>query len=487
MKSFLLNARERAFPASWAGKKMLRFVAIFLTVLAFASLLWPGSRHSRVAILANTNVTIADTVKCNPGIDLLRRLEVVKLAAYTRREIVVDFSPDPLPIRQHVDQPLWAEERGTTENKQPTELEDSRDGCSIPTPMAVQVVKPPKPVDASHIDFGVATTAERLSESLDQFVHWAGYTRTRIFALIEPDDQGAEGIRAVKAKAEDLGINLYVTVSEDDYLHRYFALVPLLEENRRESTQWACIIDDDTFFLSMHALVEALKGYDHTKPMYIGGLSEGLPQIANFGMIAFGGAGVFLSQPMLTQVAAVYEDCERMTYTGDRRIGNCIYEYTTARLTVDHRLRQLDLMEDASGFFEAGREPPLSVHHWKSWFKADMPKLGVVSELCGDTCLLRQWRFSDGWILTNGFSVIRYGFKTDPGDISMEMTWDAHNGANMEGYLHELGPLRPKDEGKHSYLLVDAELEPNGRVTQWYIMRDSWHGDQVLELSWRKR
>lgn len=484
MNNLLLNAREWSLPASWAGKKMVRFVAIFVTIGAFVTLLWPSSRHPGAAMHANSNVTISNNVKCDPDIDLLRRLEIVKLAAYTRREIVVEFSPDPLPITQYIDTPLMSGDLGTLENNEPGE---ARDGCSIPAPMAIQVTKPPKPVDASHIDFGVATTVTRLDESLDQFVHWAGYTRTRIFALIEPDETGSEGVREVKAKADALGINLYVTVSEDDYLHRYFALIPLLEENRRESTQWACIIDDDTFFISMYALVEALKGYDHTKPMYIGGVSEGLPQIATFGMIAFGGAGVFLSQPMLTQVASVYEDCEQMTYSGDRRIGNCIYEHTTTRLTVDHRLRQLDLMEDASGFFESGREPPLSVHHWKSWFKADMPKLGVISDLCGDTCLLRQWHFSDDWILTNGFSVVRYGFKPPKDDISMEMTWDSHNGANQEGYLHELGPLRPKDENKRSYLLADAEDESNGRVTQWYIMRNPKRGDEVLELSWRKR
>ena len=485
MKSIFLGVRDRALPASWAGKKMLRFVVILLTVVAFAALLWPSSRHPKSALHTNSNITVANDVKCDPDVNMLRRLEIEKLAAYTRREIVVDISPDPLPITQLVDKPLLQGDFGAPGQN---ELGEPQDGCSIPTPMAIQVNKPPKTVDASHIDFGVATTVGRLNDSLDQFAHWAGYTRTRIFALIEPEKIGAHAsIREVKAKAEALGVNLYITESDDDYLHRYFALIPLLEENKRAQTRWACIIDDDTFFLSMPALVKAFDAYNHTESMYVGGVSEGLPQIATFGLMAFGGAGVFLSRPLLGQLASVYEQCEQMTYTGDRRIANCVYQYTTTRMTVDHRLHQLDLMEDASGFFESGREPPLSVHHWKSWFKADMPKLSVVSELCGDTCLLRQWRFSDNWILTNGFSVVQYGYQPGPDDITMEMTWDPHNGANDEGYLHELGPLRPKDEAKRSYLLTDAVLEPNGRVTQWYVQRDSRFGDQVLELSWRKR
>ena len=139
-----------------------------------------------------------------------------------------------------------------------------------------------------------------------------------------------------------------------------------------------------------------------------------------------------------------------MEFTGDRRISLCIYQYTPAKLTIDHRLRQLDMMGDVTGFFETGREPPLSVHHWKSWFHADMPKVASISELCGDTCLLRQWWFADGWLLTNGFSVVKYSTDVDPFDKTMELTWESHNGAVHESYLHELGPLRPKDWNKIS-------------------------------------
>lgn len=481
----LFRNREGSIPASWAWKKVMRFAIVIVAVMGFAALLWPSSPPHRVAMHAYSNVTVSSDVRCDLDAEMLYRIGVRKLVAYTRREMVVDVVADPLPVRQRVDQPLldvkWKPSASSeVEPGQPP------DGCTIPTPMQVQVVQPPKMAVAPHIDFGVATTIGRLNESLDQFAHWAGYTRTRIFALIEPDETG-KGISYVKTKAENLGINLFITESEDDYLHRYFALIPLMEEHTREQTQWACIIDDDTFFLSMSALVDALAEYDHTKPMYIGGLSEGTPQIAVFGIIAFGGAGVFLSRPLLSELAAVYDECEQMTYTGDRRIANCVYQYTTTRMTIDHRLHQLDLMKDASGFFESGREPPLSVHHWKSWFQADMPKLSVISELCGDTCLLRQWQFGDGWMLTNGFSVIKYGFPPEPGDLSMEMTWEPHNGAVEESYLHELGPLRRKDEMKESFLLEDAVMEENGRVRQWYVKRDSTLGDEVLELSWRKR
>ncbi|KAJ6096602.1 hypothetical protein N7486_007348 [Penicillium sp. IBT 16267x] len=462
---------------------MMRFVIIILAVTLFAAMLWPSSSSHDSPLHAQSNITISSSVKCDPDVNMLRRMNVAKLAKYTRREIIAEFSAENLPMTQQVDQPVFGEKYIQPNTD---EIEGALDRCSVATPLTIQVPKPPNIPDASHIDFGVATTVSRLNESLDQFVHWAGYTRTRIFALIEPDESGV-GIESVRAKADAMGVNLLITEANDDYLHRYFALIPLLEDNLRESTQWSVIIDDDTFFPSMPALVDALAAYDHTKPMYIGGVSEGVPQIAAFGLIAFGGAGVILSRPLLSELTAVYDECERMTFSGDRRIANCIYQYTNTRMTVDHRFHQLDLMKDASGFFESGRELPLSVHHWKSWFQADIPKLSVISELCGPTCLLRRWKFSDGWMLTNGFSVVKYGWMPGPNDLSMEMTWEPHNGANTESYLHELGPLRPKDLEKVSYLLADSVVEEDGSVRQWYIMRDADLGDEILELSWRKR
>ncbi|KAJ5485289.1 hypothetical protein N7539_005277 [Penicillium diatomitis] len=484
--------------ASWAWRKIARFAIAFLAVLGVLILLWPSRAREAPAAAAapaddagpvQSNFTISPNVKCDVDLKMLDRFGVEKLAQYTRRRIAVTFSDEQVPMRQQMDQPLLeGQTRGAASGGE-SPHEQALDGCTIPAPITIVTPRPPKMADASHIDFGVATSISRLNESLDQFAHWAGYTRTRIFAIVEPmesESDTREGIANVKAKADSIGINLIVSESKDDYLHRYFALVSLLEKNLREATQWACIIDDDTFFLSMPALVQALGEYDHTKPMYVGGLSEGIPQISEFGIMAFGGAGVFLSRPLLSILGTVYEVCEQMTWTGDRRIAHCIYDHTTTKLTVDHRLRQLDLLDDASGFFESGREQPLSVHHWKSWFHMDMPKLSTISEVCGPSCLLRQWQFSDGWFLTNGYSIVKYGFPPAPDDVSVEMTWNPLNGATIESYLHELGPIRRKDEHKMSYLLQDSQMESDGSVTQWYILRDKIQGDQIFELTWQK-
>ncbi|BCR96997.1 glycosyltransferase family 31 protein [Aspergillus luchuensis] len=469
-------------PRSSIGKrKLLRFVVISCIVTSFTIFLWPRLESERVTTETVSNITITSDVGCQPDFEALRRLNVQKLTQYVRREVVASETPsNVLPLSQRLQVPLFPQKPHGDQLHLPEEL--LHEDCLIPNPVSLQVPTPPRHADASHIDFGVATTIERLNDSLDAFSHWAGYTNAHIFALVEPDERAHE----VLLKADALGINLSISESSEEYQRRYFSLVPHLAKNARPETKWSCVMDDDTFFLSMPELVKGLKEYDETKPMYVGGLSESIPQVGVFGLMGFGGAGVFLSRPLIQELSRpeVFEDCQRMDVTGDRRISLCIYQYTSVRLTIDHRLHQLDMMGDVSGFFEAERQPPLSVHHWKSWFHADMAKASAVTEICGDSCLLRKWHFGDGWILTNGFSVVKYSSEKKPGDRSMELTWDSHNGAVFESYLHELGPLRLKDEGKISYLHEDAIIDGN-RVRQWYVHRDPEQGDQVLELIWR--
>ncbi|KAK9583138.1 hypothetical protein V6Z92_007303 [Aspergillus fumigatus] len=472
-----------AMGASWMWKRrVLRFSVALLIVAGFTYQLWPRAVYMpEEPPKIIQNITITSGVKCEPDFDVLRRLDVQKLSQYERRDMFVARSSEPeLPIRQRLNIPFLQQPLSGDEARRMGL--PSQDDCYIEPPVTVEVPPSPASVDASHIDFGVATTLERLNDSLDAFTHWAGYTRTRIFALVEPDER----VEEVQAKADSLGINLFVTQSEEEYQTRYFSLVAHLAKNMRPRTRWACVIDDDTFFLSMAALVDALAEYDDTKPMYIGGLSESVSQIGIFGLMGFGGAGVFLSRPLVQQLSNrdVFEACQAMPHTGDRRISLCIYQHTETKLTVDNRLRQLDMRGDASGFFESGREPPLSVHHWKSWFQADMAKLSVITNLCGDKCFLRQWQFSDGWTLTNGFSIAKYSTEIDLDDKTMEVSWVGDNGAVDESFMHALGPLRPKDTGKFSYLLEDSVFLGN-QVRQWYVHRDAEKGDQIIELIWK--
>lgn len=466
---------EKLFPASATpSRKVLRIFAAISLVVAF--FLFYSHLRARYDLVA-TAKEVSPERMCGVDVKVLGRYGLSGSVHYVRREIVARHTDKPVPMSTRLDIPLL-DTQSVNLSHSATD-QDYTANCS--EPIVVEVPIPPAPVDASHIDFAIATSGDRLIGALDAFAHWASDSNARIFSLIEPYGD----IKKIKRKASSLGINLIIFESDAEYNDRYSSLVKLLAENAREETKWSCIMDDDTFFPSLPKLVEMLAKYDETKPYYIGGLSESDKQVAVFGIIAYGGAGMFFSRPLMDQLRDVWDKCEADMEHGDGKIAHCIYQYTTTKLTVDPGLRQLDLMGDASGFFEAARPVPVSVHHWRSWFDADMVKLSAVALVCGTTCLLRQWRFSDGWILTNGYSVIRYSTNIPDDDISMEKTWDDMNGATDESWLYTLGPLRPKDPKKFSYRLEDVVIE-DGLIRQFYIHRSLLEGDRVLELAWRK-
>ena len=343
------------------------------------------------------------------------------------------------------------------------------------------------PVDASNIVFGVATTLDRLEQSLLPFSHWAGHTGTRILSLIDSNSGSTGQIAKVLRDATDLGIDLHIArqnlseyASEGD---RNFALTKYLYKNQPDSQpQWAAFIDDDTFFPSMEALMQRLDQYDAALPQYIGGLAEDLHQLQNFGYMAYGGGGIFVSMPLLEQVNEHFDECNGTGFEGgDKRLAQCIYSHTTTKLSWESGLHQTDLHGDPSGFYEADRVQPLSIHHWKSWNDVDIVGLSAVSSICGTACLLQRYRFADGWNLVNGFSIFKYSDGYSAGNAAaMEETWS--DGGN---YMHSLAPLKPKDDGKVSYRL-GRSLVDAGRVRQFYVKR-SHDGDGVVEVEWRRR
>lgn len=464
---------DKLFPVKApSSRKLWRIIGAISLVFCF--FLFSHSVRNRYDWVSVKDVSTERM--CGVDVKILGHYGLSGSVHYVRREIIARQTAKSLPMSTSLDVPLL--ETHSVNLSHHLMDQEFMENCS--EPLLVEVPIPPAPVDASHIDFAIATSADRLHGALDAFAHWASDSNARIFALIEPHGN----TKKIKRKASALGISLTIFESNAEYNARYSSLVKLLADNVREQTKWSCIMDDDTFFPSLPRLVEMLSQYNETKPYYIGGLSENDRQVAIFGIIAYGGAGMFFSRPLMAQLRDVWDDCQAGMEHGDGKIAHCIYQYTTTKLTVDPGLRQLDLMGDASGFFEAARPVPVSVHHWRSWFNADMVKLSAVALVCGTSCLLRQWRFSDGWILTNGYSVIHYSTEIAEDDNSMEKTWDDMNGSTDDSWLYILGPLRPRDPKKFSYRLEDVVIE-DGQIRQFYIHRSRFDGDRVLELAWR--
>ncbi|KAF2089050.1 glycosyltransferase family 31 protein [Saccharata proteae CBS 121410] len=397
---------------------------------------------------------------------------------YARLDISVDYTGSPSTGALDIPFPTF-HEIGTDGRAEGPFEKDKQCASSV----GIRTPKPPAtPPDVSHIIFGVATTLERLEASLNAFAHWSGRTGLTIYAVIEP--ASAEEIVRVEERAAKLQYTLKISESDAEFHDRYFSLLEFLHARiEAGKTQWIAIIDDDTFFPSMTALVDRLGRYDPSKPQYVGGLTEDFGQTKFYGLMAYGGGGVFLSVPLLVELYPYLGACSNdKSYGGDGRIAACIYSYSTTKLSWEADLHQTDIKGDPSGFYESGRRPaPLSIHHWKSWSDVDVVSLAAVESVCGYDCILQRFRFSDGWWLTNGYSVVKYNEDRPFDDIRMERTWDENSGSDFE---HSLAPFMEKDAEKASFRLEGVVRRQRGKLRQFYVRRLE-EGDQVLEVVWR--
>ncbi|KAF7590710.1 hypothetical protein BBP40_002501 [Aspergillus hancockii] len=467
--------------------KSIIATSIFLTAgtfLLFVKTRLFGDPVEGVAITYKPEDKVLGNGPINPGdcyvdLDLLKSYGYNDSVEYERWEIAVTRSKNFKSFSETLSVPVPEFETIQLDTNNPQKiLPQARCAPAV----TVEAPAPVAQVDASHLVVGVATSLERLNDSLNQFAHWAGGTNTRLFAMAEivPSTEKSRVLR----RASELGINLTILESPEEWLDRYFHLTRALLRHRDTKTRWAAIIDDDTFFPSMSNLVDRLATYDHSQPQYIGAPTENLSQMSIFTYMAYGGAGIFLSIPLLLELDEVYDECYELKDHGDKRVSQCIYQHTTTKLTWDRRLFQMDLGEDVTGFYESGRPLPLSLHHWKSWFAVDVVALGKVAAICGDDCQLRRWRISDTWFLVNGFSIVQYSSPmTDM--IGMEQTWDPSPEAREKNYAFSLGPLRPKDEGKVSFRLKSA-ISEGRRLRQIYVYEPEYPSSpQIVEIVWR--
>ncbi|KAB8226715.1 hypothetical protein BDV33DRAFT_162642 [Aspergillus novoparasiticus] len=474
---FLRRTRQRLKPVI-AASVILATITVFLLSRAqppqphVETVTFPSS--SGTGVVANND---RNSSTCYVDAERLKSLGYNSSAEYRRWEIAVRRSKSHHGVSDTLDVPVPKFEI--------LDLDTDDDRIYLPETQCVPTATIEAPAakaraDASHMVFGVSTSLERLSDSLGPFAHWAGGTGARIFAMVDVVPQ-KEKLKVLN-RAQELDIKLTIIESKEEWLDRYFRLTKVLWENRDAHTQWAVIIDDDTFFPSMSNLVERLATYDATKPYYIGAPTENWGQMNIFSFMAYGGAGIFLSIPLLQQMNEVYDICYAFKDHGDKRISQCIYQHTTTKLTWERGLFQVDFGGDVTGFFESGRPLPLSIHHWKSWYDVDVVALGRAAAICGDDCQLQRWRISDRWYFINGFSLVQYSSPMND-MIGMEQTWDPSDWARDQGYAFSLGPLRPKDEKKVSFRMKSAVLEGQ-RLRQIYVHEPDSGNPRILEVVW---
>jgi hypothetical protein len=256
-------------------------------------------------------------------------------------------------------------------------------------------------------------------------------------------------------------------------------------------------MDDDTFIPSLPYLISHFDmHYNANEEVMIAAISDNLNQIKNFGLIPYGGGGIFLSVPLAKSLLepGVWNAClDTQRDQGDQIVNDCLNNFSKVRPTFDLGLNQMDVNGDVSGYFESGRRF-LTLHHWKTWFSVDIPAVANVSAACGDECILQRWQFDDNIVLSNGYSIQEYPHGIEPAqgrpgvDLNrVERTWGAENFQ----WQHHIGPLRdpmPKEEKKQLRMVETMEM-PGMGMRQVYVehaeqKEGSEAMDRVVELLW---
>lgn len=367
--------------------------------------------------------------------------------------------------------------------------------------LTLEVPKSPK-VKTSSMKFGIATNIDRLPDAIPQFQHWLPDTDATLNVLVPPSDK----IAHTQQQMRDLGMNTTIKSTPHEFARTYFSLIKELYDSRTPETKWLVLIDDDTFISSLPALVAHLdKQYDPEEERLVAALTDNFEQVKIFGLIPYGGGGVFISVPLAAKLTekTTWDACMNIALDqGDGIVDECLNRFSAVRPTYDPLLHQMDFRgnpDEASGYFESGRRM-LTVHHWRSWFDIDMPAVSYVSKACGDEGILMRWLFADDVVLHNGFTIVEYPKGINSTELSqVEFTFPDE----QHKYIHRIGPLRPAKtkEEKKTIRMEDSEIIANVGVRQTYVERAPKHikagtkkgakieeesegDDRVVELLW---
>ena len=482
--------------------RMITLLFLFLAAIAVLMHLsfWTGpAPSSEIVDSEGSKEQIQDP--CHERLGRLKDLDLKFPIKYARRDINVrPQSGAQRPSVTNINETLFPKIQIVDPGKDPVS-----EHCMPPLSLEVSPFHGREMVDASNVLFGMSTLLSRLEDSISFLERWLAHTGASFFVIVVNSEEDRKPdkkkMASLQSHMRELGIKVTLVKpsKDDDMAHRYFSLVKLLYSKHDKSTQWIGIVDDDTFFPSMHTLINTLGNYDPRQELYVGGMSEEWWSVVLYGLMAFGGAGLFLSVPMAALIDANYKACTEQSGSsaGDMRIVECIQWHSHVKLTPIPALHQMDMSGDLSGVYESGWRP-LSLHHWKAdwwdekrqnnWFPLDV--MHLVADVCGD-CFLQRWRFGGDTVLSNGYSIATYPKGISAQDLQKpehtclgpRKVADTFN----PGYVHSLGTIREPlklEEEKMQYMFLNAEMV-NGSVRQYYLHRGVGDElDTLVELVW---
>jgi hypothetical protein len=172
--------------------------------------------------------------------------------------------------------------------------------------------------------FGIAMGVDDIPKAMEHWGFWAHNADIDFHILVPSSDSNRAG-EAEKMIRGALNVNVRVEAAKDthDLKLLYVMLVARMRARAVSSTKWFIILSPGTFVTSMDDILLALDPYDASQKLYMGAyiliycyaeyrLSESKAQKDQYGIFAYGGAGVVLSRPVVDGI------------TGDRTPKLCI-------------------------------------------------------------------------------------------------------------------------------------------------------------------
>ncbi|KAD5508488.1 hypothetical protein R6Q59_030911 [Mikania micrantha] len=248
-------------------------------------------------------------------------------------------------------------------NKTLKKLPDS--SSSLPSPL------PSPPTDISQLVFGISGSVKAWKDRRSYFREWwrPNVTRGYIFFDKEPTMDilpwPDNNLPSYRVSENTTKLKVYNRHVRPDVIRIVRTILETFREGDKD-VRWYVMGDDDTIFF-LDNLVELLGRYDHTKYLYIGGVSECVKSNFDFSFeMAFGGAGFAFSYPLAEALVANLDQCLEIYpfyYVSDQILSACIADLGVP-LTTEKGFHQIDLVHDISGFLSAHPQAPLiSLHH----------------------------------------------------------------------------------------------------------------------------
>lgn len=234
---------------------------------------------------------------------------------------------------------------------------------------ALQAIPDSTGTDLKHIVFGIAASARLWDKRKEYIKLWWRPKQMRGFIWLEKPVKTGKGDNSSLPPWRISANTSHFKYTNKQGHRSAIRISRIVSETFRmglPDVHWFVMGDDDTVFIPDN-LVRVLSKYDHTKPYYIGSLSESHLQNIFFSYsMAYGGGGFAISYPLAKALETMQDKCIQRypgLYGSDDRIQACMSELGVP-LTKEPGFHQYDVYGNLFGLLAAHPLTPLvSLHH----------------------------------------------------------------------------------------------------------------------------